>query len=172
MGKRRKVDDPYCMFCTEKEIVHHLLFDCVVSRKTWEMISGVLGVKMGNDYESVAKLWPSNKHFGVANILSSALCWSVWKLRNSLCFQETPWTSLRNMWQRMVPLLLCWKVLVPLKLAPEFKNVCSTLERMAWSVEKQSVLRLIVLQMTLRRGVWLYSFNRHDLCNRVVVFVV
>jgi hypothetical protein len=54
LGKRRKLDDSSYLFCTEKENVHHLLFDCVVSRKAWEMVSGVLGVKMGNDYESVA----------------------------------------------------------------------------------------------------------------------
>jgi hypothetical protein len=44
LGKRRKVKDPSCLFCSEKEIVHHMLFGCVVSKKAWEMVSGILGV--------------------------------------------------------------------------------------------------------------------------------
>jgi hypothetical protein len=135
LRKRTKVEDPSCLFCSENETVHHMLFGCVVSGKAWRMVPDVLGIKMGKDYESIAKLWLCNKRYGVTNIVSSALCWSIWKLRNGLCFQGAPWTGMRTLWQRMVSLLRCWKVLVPLKLMPEFKNVCSALEKMAWSPE-------------------------------------
>lgn len=93
------------------------------------MISDVLGIKMGKNYESIAKLWLCNKRYGVTNIVTSALCWSVWKLRNILCFQGAPWTGMRTLWQRMVSLLRCWNVLVPLKLMLEFKNACSALKK-------------------------------------------
>jgi hypothetical protein len=86
---------------------------------------------MGRDYESVARLWLCNKKYGVA----LALCWSLWKLRNGQCFQELPWTGMKGLWQRMVPLLRCWKVLVPLKMVADFKNACSALEKIAWSPE-------------------------------------
>jgi hypothetical protein len=114
LGKRRRVDDPSCLFCSNNETVHHLLFDCVVAKKAWEEISIILGINIGLDYESIARLWLCNKRFDVANIISLALCWCLWKLRNGLCFQEMPWTGIRRLWQRMVPLLRCWKVLVPL----------------------------------------------------------
>jgi hypothetical protein len=114
LGKRRRVDDPSCLFCSDNETVHHLLFDCVVAKKAWEEISIILGINIGLDYESIARLWLCNKRFDVANIISLALCWCLWKLRNGLCFQEMPWTGIRRLWQRMVPLLRCWKVLVPL----------------------------------------------------------
>jgi hypothetical protein len=71
----------------------------------------------------------------VANIMSSAFCWSIWKLRNGQCFQELPWTSMRSLWQRMVSLLRCWKVLVPLRMVADFKNTCSAQEKIAWSPE-------------------------------------
>jgi hypothetical protein len=74
LGKRGKVDDPSCLFCLEIETVHHMLFDCVVVKGAWEVISGVRGTGMGRDYESVARLWLCNKRYGVANILSWALC--------------------------------------------------------------------------------------------------
>jgi hypothetical protein len=62
------------------------------------VISDILGTGMGRDYESVARLWLCNKKYGVANILSSTLCWSLWKLRNGQCFQELPWTSMKGLW--------------------------------------------------------------------------
>jgi hypothetical protein len=40
------------------------------------VISEILGTGMGRDYESVARLWLCNKRYGVANIFSSAFCWS------------------------------------------------------------------------------------------------
>jgi hypothetical protein len=135
LGKRRKVDDPSCLFCSEIEIVHHLLFDCVVAKRAWEVVSSILGTSMDSDYEFVARLWLCNKRYGVTNIISSALCWSIWKLRNGQCFQELPCTGMRSLWQRMVPLLRCWKVLVPLRMAIDFENACSALEKMAWSPE-------------------------------------
>jgi hypothetical protein len=40
------------------------------------VISEILGTGMGRDYESVARLWLCNMRYGVANIFSSAFCWS------------------------------------------------------------------------------------------------
>jgi hypothetical protein len=48
----------------------------------------VLGVNIGSDYVSIAKLWLCNKSFDIANMVTAALCWSLWKFRNSICFQE------------------------------------------------------------------------------------
>jgi hypothetical protein len=39
LEKRHNLDDSTCLFCTEKESVHHLFFDCVVARRTWELVS-------------------------------------------------------------------------------------------------------------------------------------
>jgi hypothetical protein len=32
---------------------------------------------------------------GVINIISSAMCWSLWKLRNALCFQDVAWKNMK-----------------------------------------------------------------------------
>jgi hypothetical protein len=34
-----------------------------------------------------------------------------------------------------VPLLRCWKVLVPLRMTAGFENACSVLEKIVWSPE-------------------------------------
>ena len=35
LAKRRKVEDTSCLFCSEKESVLHLVFDCVVAKQCW-----------------------------------------------------------------------------------------------------------------------------------------
>jgi hypothetical protein len=86
LEKRMKLDDTTCVFCTEKETTCHLFFGCVVAQRTWQVISQVLGVEIGAYYESIARLWLCNKKYEVANIVTSAVCWSIWKLRNVMIF--------------------------------------------------------------------------------------
>jgi hypothetical protein len=74
LGKRRRVDEQTCLFCSEEETTHHLLFECVVAKQTWNVISDVMGFHIGEDFESIARCWLCNKRFGVVNILSSAVC--------------------------------------------------------------------------------------------------
>jgi hypothetical protein len=35
LAKRRIVEDDSCLFCDEKEIVHHLFFECCVAKQMW-----------------------------------------------------------------------------------------------------------------------------------------
>jgi hypothetical protein len=129
LGKRRRVDDPSCVSYSELEITNHLLFKCVVARKAWEVIYEVLGVQIKSSYESVAGKWLCNKRFGVVNMFYSVVCWSLWKLRNSLCFQEVAWKGMSQLWQKMLPMLKCWSILVPLKMMAGFDAVVSALEK-------------------------------------------
>jgi hypothetical protein len=85
--KKRKVEDKTCLFCEELESVHHLFFECVVAKQSWSVVSVVVGFQIGADFESMAKCWLCNTKFSVVNMLSSAVCWSIWRLRNMLCFQ-------------------------------------------------------------------------------------
>jgi len=88
---RQKLDDVRCLFCSEDESIHHLFFDCVVSRQIWYLISECLGVNIGANFISIGIMWLSNKRFLVHNVITSATLWGLWKLRNELCFQNTPW---------------------------------------------------------------------------------
>jgi hypothetical protein len=42
-------------FCTERESIIHLFFECCVAVNVWKLVIEVLGVDIGADYESVAK---------------------------------------------------------------------------------------------------------------------
>jgi hypothetical protein len=75
-----------CLACFVKREITHLFFDCVVEKRAWECISGVIGREIGANYESIAMMWLCNKRFGITNVLTTAVCWGVWKLRNCFCF--------------------------------------------------------------------------------------
>jgi hypothetical protein len=58
------LDDLTCLFCCELESVSHLFFECCVARNVWVVLSEMLGLSVGRDFESVAKLWVlGNKYY-------------------------------------------------------------------------------------------------------------
>ena len=105
LAKRQKVEDLSCLFCSEPETVQHLFFDCCVARVSWDHLSEVLGTQIGTDFESVARWWVSEKNNSVLNTCSAALLWSLWKLRNDLCFQERKWRDDRMVLSKLVQTL-------------------------------------------------------------------
>jgi hypothetical protein len=61
-----------------------------------------------SDYESVARLWVANKKYLVTNVISSAVLWSLWKLRNDICFQGVVWLGMRMVLIRITKMLRGW----------------------------------------------------------------
>jgi hypothetical protein len=66
------VDDPTCVFCCEMESMKHLFFDCCVGQSLWVELSEILGLEVGNDFESLVKMRLSEKRFNVAIVCTSA----------------------------------------------------------------------------------------------------
>jgi hypothetical protein len=128
--------DPSCLFCNENESIFHLIFGCAVASRIWELVSQIVGISMGNDYESVARLWLCNKRFGIINIISLAVCWCLWKLRNHLCFQDGMWSSLKMFWQRPAPMLRCWRILVSTEKRDGFDSIIAQLVNLVWRPEQ------------------------------------
>ena len=55
LRKRQIFKPEECLFCSEKETVHHLMFDCVVSKIIWTFVSEHFAVCIGTSYEYVAR---------------------------------------------------------------------------------------------------------------------
>ena len=101
---RREVEDATCLFCSEKETVCHLFFDCVVAKQLWSYIFECFGFNVGMNFESIGSMWLGKKKFTVHNILTSAALWGLWKLRNELCFQSLNWRDVRILVTRVAVL--------------------------------------------------------------------
>jgi len=89
MLKRKWKGDPKCYFCSSPESVNHLLFNCSVAKVVWATVSTYLATT--NIPTSFEQSWrwcerwiPRGKQFYAVGI--AAVCWSIWKIRNKICF--------------------------------------------------------------------------------------
>jgi len=77
LAKRRKVDDPNCLFCLEPEYIQHLFIDCVVVKQCWKVISGIVGTNIGVNLAITRQFWLSDKRHGILNIVTSSAVFGV-----------------------------------------------------------------------------------------------
>jgi len=142
LAKRRKVEDENCLFCLERETIRHIFFDCVVAKSCWNIVSDVLGFQVGGSMLDIGKFWLSDKRHCVTNMITSAVIWSIWKLRNDLCFQRIGWRSMEMLLFRISGLLQNWMVICP--------------------VDKKASLKYFIdkIKLTASRILWLPYVNQ------------
>lgn len=109
LEKRRPVEDPTCLFCSCKESVQHLFFDCVVDQQLWGFISEVFNRPHISSFDDVPLLWGSPKTNAVLNMMVAASLWSIWNLRNEFCFQGRSWRSVKCILAKLDVYLNQWK---------------------------------------------------------------
>jgi hypothetical protein len=120
------------VFCSEKETIAHLFYECVVAKQASCLIDQIFSFDVGSCYESMAKCWLCNKKFGIVNMFSSVVCWSIWKFRNSFCFQGVPWRSMKQVWCLELPMLRCCRILLPLQSMDGFEAALTKLKKRWW----------------------------------------
>jgi hypothetical protein len=113
LAKRRKVEDESCLFYAKKETVHHVFFECAIAKQCWAFVSDIVGFQVGDNMLEIGKCWLSDKKFSTLNMITSAVLWSIWKLRNDLCFQRIGWRSMEMLLFRIAGLLQNWIILCP-----------------------------------------------------------
>lgn len=83
--KKKDIEKPEdCVFCTEKESVNHLFFDCVVARALWCEVSMFFNKDLGSSYESIARYWVANSRLAAMNTICIAIMWCLWTFRNDM----------------------------------------------------------------------------------------
>jgi hypothetical protein len=75
------------------------------------MISDLLGQILGKDFDLIARFCVVNKRHNTTNIISLAVLWSMWKLRNEIYFQGVSWIGMQKVLLRIVGLLRRWMAL-------------------------------------------------------------
>jgi hypothetical protein len=78
------------------------------------------------DFESVRSMWIKGKKYKAYNILTSAVIWSIWKLRNKFCFQCAVWSRVEVVLLRVTRHLRNWALL---------KKTEETVQLEAWAKE-------------------------------------
>jgi hypothetical protein len=127
LAKRQHVPDSSCMFCCEDKSVAHLFFECAVAKEIWCQISMLTGIKLQVNLLSVSSLWICEKTNQVPNIVHVAALWSLWKLRNDLCFNGSSWSCMQVLYLRVARTLGRWKVLCLEGKRSELEGVCAAL---------------------------------------------
>ena len=131
LQKRRDVRDPTCLFCAESETISHLFFNCCVAVNVWRIISDMLSVELGCNYESVARFWIANKKHLITNVISSVVLWSLWKLRNELCFQGMVWIGMKMVLIRITRMLGGWLSLYKKEVGELIEGLIVNLEELS-----------------------------------------
>lgn len=90
-----------------------MLFECVVAKLYWGLMSDILGYQVGEYMVVIGKFWISNKKYCILNMITSTIIWSIWKHRNDICFQNIGWRSMEMLLYRIIGLLLNWTALWP-----------------------------------------------------------
>jgi hypothetical protein len=93
---KRSLNNQSCFFCAECESALHLFFDCCVAQQLWFNTAKMLGLSVGQNFESIAKLWLSDKKYKLVNVCTSAALWALWKTMNDILFKVVSWTGMRR----------------------------------------------------------------------------
>jgi hypothetical protein len=61
--RKRHLNKPEdCIFRSDKESIHHVLFQYIVASQVWQTISQHFNIDVVGDYIFVAKFWIANKN--------------------------------------------------------------------------------------------------------------
>ena len=82
-----------CEFCDANECIDHLFFTCSFARFLWNVVGSALGnPQTPLSFFDFCQNWLpkyTGKDRMVIAIGTTALLWSVWKVRNKPCFQSS-----------------------------------------------------------------------------------
>lgn len=103
---------PVCMFCHQLESVDHLFLTCTVAKQVWFWMgkSQFFFFTQWNTMEDIIEFsfTLSKSEQQAFLMVFSAICWTIWKHRNELCFQNAQPKSGRNIIFLTISLLHYW----------------------------------------------------------------
>ena len=98
MARRNWQGSQQCCFCHEDETIQHLFFDCHVTRLVWASVYAAWGLPKPSSVSNMFGNWLNGipKHYKPLVLVgAAALCWSVWRSRNAVVFDNKKLLSCR-----------------------------------------------------------------------------
>jgi hypothetical protein len=71
------------------------------------------------------------KKIKITNMILAALLRVIWLMRNDMCFNQTNWSGMQNMWRKLAFLLAQWGVLLHEEEKEKLQTVTTQLEALA-----------------------------------------
>jgi len=101
-----------CKFCSEKESIHHLFFDCIIARQLWAYLSDFNGSVI-NSYFDMASKWIAPKKYKSTNTISAGVVWCLWLIRNDFVFRGQHWSSIKMVLGKLWSIMKEWMIMCP-----------------------------------------------------------
>ena len=133
LRKRQIIKPEECLFCSDKESVQHLMFECIVAKNIWAIISETFAVNIGTSFESVARYWVSNSKNSALNSVCAAVMWNLWKFRNDLVFNGVLWINIKQVWRRILSSVQSWRLLAREQAFPQLDSFCQAISKLLLS---------------------------------------
>ena len=89
--KKNWLGSPTCYFCSSHESIDHLFFLCPIAKVLWGLIGLCIGASNIPGDLTQYKQWISHWLPGGQQVYTfcvAAICWAIWKKRNSACFEN------------------------------------------------------------------------------------
>ena len=90
--KRNWKGDSTCCFCSCKETIQHLFFECHVAKFVWGSVRMVFGIQPPSSVTNLLGSWLRSFSVKLRKQLlvgAVALCWAIWLCRNNAVFCQT-----------------------------------------------------------------------------------
>lgn len=87
--KRKWRGNESCAFCTDKESVRHIFFECATA--IWSLMAFAFGSDCRPSNFDQYWVWISNSFPQGQQLYAmglAAICWAIWRTRNSICFEQ------------------------------------------------------------------------------------
>jgi hypothetical protein len=100
-----------CMFCNKDESINHLFITCPLARQVWFWMGkcNQYFTEWSSMDDIISFVVALPKHDKTAFLMVlSALCWTIWKHRNELCFQNVHLKTDRNIIFLIISFLNYW----------------------------------------------------------------
>ena len=100
-----------CQFCHQPESINHLFVTCTFARQIWFFMGACQHINVHwvkiSDIIHFAHQLPTAQRTAFL-LVYSAICWTIWKHRNELCFNSGKVKSVRQMILLIISLVTYW----------------------------------------------------------------